>query len=261
MADVPAGAPAALSSGESQAPSTTTSPGNSPEPINLTSPRGRAIRFLRRAARCLALVVAFYGAACLVGLSPVNTQFENSAGGIEVFVYTDHLQSKVLVPYRSAVGAWEGSFPREDFTAVDREQKYIAFSWEDRAFALETPTWQDAHCLTALRAALLPTKSVMRVEYCERPQDRSSCRRLLLSTKQYLILSQQIANSLDRGINHKPKRIEGAPAGPSAGFYEAHGRFYFLATGNNWTGACLKRAGVRTGMWTPFSVGVAQVTE
>jgi len=261
MAHLLPGASAGLFSGESQTPSTTTSTSNSPEPIDVTSSRSRAIRFVRRAGRCLALVVAFYGAACLVGLSPVNTRFENWPGGNEVFVYTDHLQSKIVVPSRTPLANWENYFPSQDFTAVDRRQQYVAFSWEDRAFALETPSWQDTNCLTALRAALLPTKSVMRVEFCERPQDHSRCRRLLLNNKQYLILSQQITNSLDCETDRQPKRVQGDAAGTSTAFYEAHGLFYFLATGNNWTGTCLKRAGVQTGMWTPFSVGVAQVTE
>jgi uncharacterized protein (TIGR02117 family) len=261
MAQLVPGASAELSSGELQTPSTTASSSNSPEPIDLTSSRSRAIWFVRRAGRCLALVFAFYGAACLIGLSPVNTQFENSPGGAEVFVYTDHLQSKILLPANSPIANWANYFPSEDFTAADREQQYIAFSWEDRAFAVETPSWQDANCLTALRAALLPTKSVMRVEFCERPQDQSGCRRVRLSTKQYVILTQQITSSLDCETNRKPKRVQSDAAGPSTAFYEAHGLFYFLATGNNWTGTCLKRAGVQTGMWTPFSVGVAQVTE
>lgn len=261
MANVISSGTAAISSGPSPSQPAGADSSNSLQPIELPSARRRAIQFIRRGVRCLALVLAFYGAACLIGLSPVNTHFKNAAGGVEVFVYTDPLQSKILVPARSTSSNWEVFFPREEFPGAESGQTYLAFSWEDRQFALNTPTWRDANYVTALRAGLLPTESVMRVEYCERPQEQSGCRRMVLDAQQYSVLSQQILASLEHRADHKLQRVQGAADGSRGGFYEAHGLFYFLSTGNTWTGACLKRAGVRTGMWTPFSVGVAQVTE
>ncbi|MEQ8790281.1 MAG: DUF2459 domain-containing protein [Pirellulaceae bacterium] len=211
-------------------------------------------------------MAAFFGAACLVGLSPVNTQFQNAPGGTEVFVYTDHLQSKILLPVRTKMIDWNRHFPQGTFenvgdekSYVGDEKSYLAFSWEDRDFALNTPTWNDTQCSTALRAAFVPSEAVMHVQRCERPEARPGFRRVLLDNRQYGDLSQQIMNSFDVGADRKPRQI--ASRDSSDVFFAAHGVFYFLNTGNNWTGACLKKCGVQTGMWTPFTVGLAQVSE
>lgn len=39
-------------------------------------------------------------------------------------------------------------------------------------------------------------------------------------------------------------------------FYAAKGTYSLLYTCNNWTGDALKAAGVRTGWWTPFPMGL-----
>lgn len=233
-----------------------------PAPLSLVSTRARVRWALSRSARCLALVIAFCAAACLIGLSPVNTRFENSSGGTEVFVYTDHLQSKIVMPVKCSSLDWGRAFPPDHFAAANEaEYEYLAFSWGDREFSLNTPAWGDANWFTALKAVLVPTDAAMRVERCPKPEKSPGYRRITLSNKEYSLLTRHVIDSFDHAPGGKVRRLDGRSAQGQIAYYQANGKFYFLNTGNNWTGACLKRAGVRTGMWTPFTVGLAQVSD
>jgi uncharacterized protein (TIGR02117 family) len=44
--------------------------------------------------------------------------------------------------------------------------------------------------------------------------------------------------------------------GPGDAFYDATGHYDAITTCNAWTGAALRAAGVRVGVWTPFPVTV-----
>ena len=40
-------------------------------------------------------------------------------------------------------------------------------------------------------------------------------------------------------------------------FYESRGSYSMFFTSNNWVGRALKKAGLRTGLWTPLTFGIA----
>jgi uncharacterized protein (TIGR02117 family) len=239
---------------------TTAAPVESAAPLELVSTRARAKWLAWRTARCLALMGAFYIAACLIGLTPVNSEFRQPAVGTEVFIYTDHLQSKILMPVESDNFNWHSSLRLEDFPQTNPEHDYVAFSWGDRDFSLNTPSWSDADGLRALQAVFLPSEAVMHVEFRQRPEEAAGYRKIVLDAHQQSMLANQIQSSFRLNDKRKLSVIEGASIGSHDAFFEANGTFYFLNTGNNWTGTCLKRAGVRTGMWTPFTIGVAQAS-
>jgi uncharacterized protein (TIGR02117 family) len=236
-------------------------PATAATPLTFVSTRGRVKWLVWRAARCLALVAAFYLVACLIGLSPVNSEFRQPTTGTEVFIYTDHLQSKILLPAKTISVDWRSNLASGHFPQTDPDHDYVAFSWEDRDFALNTPNWSAVDGLTAAQAVLLPSEAVMHVEFRQRPEAAPGYRKIVLDTQQHATLAHQISRSFRRDRARKLQAIEGASHGSHDAFFQANGTFYFLNTGNNWTGTCLKRSGIRTGMWTPFTVGLAQVSE
>ena len=50
--------------------------------------------------------------------------------------------------------------------------------------------------------------------------------------------------------------LRGRGYGASDVFYEARGSYNLFATCNEWSGARLRKAGVRTGVWTPFAQSI-----
>jgi len=223
--------------------------------------RGCLARIFRAGWRtCLAGTV-LYGLAVLIGLIPVNRGFHNAETGIEVFVYADQAHSEIFVPADTAAVDWRQRFPARDFGSFDERSDYVAFGWGDRDFYIQTERWSDIKLGTTLKAMLVPTRTVMHVHWCHRPHDSVRCRRVVLTVQQYERLSRHIWTSFQTDAGGRPAPIKNAAYGKNDAFYRARGRYFFLNTCNNWTGRGLKRAGVRTGLWTPFAMGVLRVAE
>jgi uncharacterized protein (TIGR02117 family) len=203
--------------------------------------------------------LALYVLACLIGLIPVNRAFRHADDGIEIFVYADEAHSEIIAPATTDAVNWRERFPPGDFRAFDERADFVAFGWGDHDFFLQTPRWTDLKLGTTLKAMLIPTRTVMHVSLLHRPAEGKYCRRVVLSAEQYRRLCRHIEGSFQEDARGRLFPIDDSGYGDVDTFYLARGKYSFLNTCNNWTGRGLKRAGVRTGLWTPYTVGLAQV--
>lgn len=131
---------------------------------------------------------------------------------------------------------------------------YIAFGWGDRGFYLNTPTWKQLKFGVAMRALLLKSETAMHVTPYYRPSD--AWKKLPLCTEQLETLKTYISASFDRDEQNRIMEIAGAGYTSQDKFYEATGSYTCLKTCNNWVNIGLKRARVRTAVWSPFDFGV-----
>jgi uncharacterized protein (TIGR02117 family) len=210
------------------------------------------------------LILTFVGCCALavvIGLMPVNRGFRNANSGVEIFVYADAVHSGVVVPLSNATIDWRRHFPVGHFRSPDAQADLVAFGWGDRKFFLETPRWSDLRADTAALAVVVPTRTAMHVQFRHRSKLTKRDRRVLLSQSQYERLIAHILESFRRDANGEFVWIAGSGYGDRDTFYEARNRYFFANTCNNWTGLALKRAGVCTGLWTPFAIGLAQVPQ
>ncbi len=223
--------------------------------------RGCLCRIFRAAWRtCLAATV-LYASAILIGLIPVNRGFRNAEQGIEVFVYADRAHSEIVVPAQTEMVDWREHCPPGDFRVIDEGMEYMAFGWGDRDFYIQTERWSDLRWGTTLKAMLLPTRTIVHVARCRRPQPSKWYRRVVLNREQYERLSRHIWTSFRLDETQRPSLIADTAYGDYDAFYEARGKYFFFNTCNSWTGRGLKRAGVRTGLWTSFAWGLLQVPQ
>lgn len=117
-------------------------------------------------------------------------------------------------------------------------------------FFLETPTWQDFRLVTALRSLFTPSESVLHVEYVSAPINESY-HSIRVSLREY----QQVCQFIDESIAKEGDTAVTATTktyGVNDRFYHSRGSYHLFNTCNQWTGRGLKRAGVRTGLWTPL---------
>jgi uncharacterized protein (TIGR02117 family) len=78
----------------------------------------------------------------------------------------------------------------------------------------------------------------------------------MLTDAAYRRLARHIMQSFDLDAQGRSKPLLGRGYGPADIFYEARGSYNAYRTCNEWTGEALRAAGVRTGIWTPFSESV-----
>lgn len=218
--------------------------------------RLRPVRRWCRRARRAGLVIAAgplaYGAIVLIGLVPVNRDFEPSPEGIEIRVVSTAVHADVIVPLVTDEFDWLEPFPRDLFPGDTHFATHAAIGWGDRGFFLETPTWDDLTLATAARALLWPTDSCVHVTMTRSESWRGQGRTVRISPRQYRDLVEFIRDSLVRDAGGRVRVIPEITYGNQDVFVEAHGRYHCLNTCNSWVGRAMRRAGIKTPWLTPL---------
>jgi uncharacterized protein (TIGR02117 family) len=195
-------------------------------------------------------------AAVLLCLVPVNTGYVPAASGIEMFVSHFGVHVDFVLPVRSEARDWSRLVPPALFPYVPPEADFIAFGWGDRGFYVETPTWSDLRCGTAVAALTYQGGSAMCVEYLPRPAPGPNKRRLLLTEAQYAALCAHVEAGFARDAAGRVRPILRRYAFGNHAFFEGTGRYGLFYSCNTWVNEGLRKIGVRTGAWALFAFGV-----
>lgn len=199
----------------------------------------------------VASLIGLYGLALLLGaLIPVNAGWQQAASGTRVYVIDNGIHTDIVLP-RSALGP-ELTATLRPSDLRDRNaamRSHVAFGWGDRDFYLNTPTWADVDVARVGRALVGAGATVMHVSYVDAPQPGAKVRAVTLRADEYGRLIAYIRASFAEG-----PAVRGYYANDA--FYVARGGYSLIHSCNGWTGAALRAAGVRTGVWTPLPFGV-----
>jgi uncharacterized protein (TIGR02117 family) len=133
---------------------------------------------------------------------------------------------------------------------------YVALGYGNRTFYLETPTWGDLTMKNAFLALFGQGRSLMHADHDHHPSAGPDQRPIRLSHAEYRRLVEFARGSFQYDSQGRTIPLTGRGYGASDMFYEAVGPYSAFYTCNSWTGAALRRAGVRTGVWTPLSQSI-----
>ncbi len=214
---------------------------------------------LRRVGRAARAILGWLAVACgLIALAlaagaliPTNGAWREPAAGpetVDLFVETNGVHTGLTLPVFAAGVNWMDDFPITDADPA-LPATHIVVGWGSRDFYLNTPTWAQLKLSTALNAGLGLDSTLLHVGHLANPTEQTWRKPLRVTADQYRALAASIRAARSSG-------------GPIAGyskddvFYPALGRYTAAHTCNEWVGARLREAGVRTGVWTPLSAGV-----
>ena len=205
----------------------------------------------------LAALPLLYALAALIGgLIPANAGWEEPRDGVVVFVRTNGVHTWIMVPTVNAQMDWRPLAPAAHIRDPLYAGNYLALGYGNREFYLNTPRWADLRPRTALAAAFGGGRSLMHVEHEWNPRVNEDQQRLVLTPDQYRRLAGHMVRSFELDGAGRTRPLLGRGYGPADVFYEARGPYNAFLTCNEWTGAALRAAGVRTGIWTPFSQSI-----
>jgi len=215
-------------------------------------------RLRRIALKGLALLIGlpllYLMAGVLGSIIPANPGWKQPEQGVTIFVRTNGVHTWLLLP-KSAQGIdWQGlANPAHIKDVGCAGGDYLAFGFGNRDFYLNTPTWSDLTLQTTLAAAFGRGPGLMHVEHVHDPQPNEYQVPLRLRPDEYRRLASRIRESFVLDGAGKPVPLIGRGYGPADVFYEAKGSYNMGRTCNEWTGEQLREAGIRIGLWTPFS--------
>jgi len=216
-------------------------------------------RLVKRGVRALLILLILLPLGYIVaGLAgggiPVNRDWRSPAEGITLYVETNGVHTGIVVPARHALFDWTSIVSPADLPDPRYAGTHYSIGWGERDFYLNTPTWADADPRTLIHSAIGSDRTLMHVDHVTNPQPGPYVRKLVVTPDQYRRL---VAFMLASFARLPDGRVLPQPGyGPADVFYEGRGHYDLIRTCNEWTGAALRAAGVRVGVWTPFSQSV-----
>ena len=206
-------------------------------------------KYILRFLGILMGAIFLYGLIALIGaLIPTNPAKFDCASTQKVYIASNGLHLDIIFPRAYLDSTWSADLQLPERT------EYVAFGWGDRAFYVETPTWDDFRLSVGLRAVFVNSATAMHVTRYDGRRD--DWRALALCEAQVATLRQYVLASFARDANEELIAIQASGYPARDQFYEAQGDYSFLKTCNNWVNIGLKRVGVRTSLWAPFDWGV-----
>ena len=201
--------------------------------------------------------VLYFLAALILGLIPANAGWREAKQGVTIFIRTNGVHTWIMVPKVTPQADWRAMLPGEHL----KEQgwglgSHVALGYGNRQFYLETPTWGDLTMKNAFLAAFGQGRSLMHADHDHDPQPNNYQRPMVLTPHEYRRLVGFLRASFQRDANGRTIPLLGRGYGGSDMFYEAVGPYNAFITCNEWTGAALRHAGVRTGLWTPLAQSI-----
>lgn len=213
---------------------------------------GRIARAVLRCFQVFFLLLGLYLLLALVGLIPVNNDFEPAADGVEIMVASTAIHADLLLPIRNETVDWSRHFPPSDFAGDVSRASRVAVGWGNKEFYVDTPTYGDLKAGTVFRALFWPSPTCMHVIMRDEQDVPATVRKTKISHEQYRRLVEHVLATFRRDEAGRFSLIEGGAYGGRDAFYHAHGSYHACNTCNCWVGRGLKVAGVRTGWFTPL---------
>jgi len=209
----------------------------------------RLLKYFAKAIVGLFILIATYLAiACLLSFIGTNPKPVSCAAQQHIYITSNGLHLNFILPV--------DSIEQKLLTKlqVPNGVEYLSFGWGDKKFYLETPTWDDLRWGTTLRALLWKTDGAMHLTHYSRRSDDWT--RVNLCPSQYEQLTSYIQRTFKENSKGAFIKIPNAGYTDRDAFYEAKGHYSAFYTCNNWVNAGLKRAAVKTSIWSPFDFGV-----
>jgi len=204
----------------------------------------------------LFLGMMVYLLCCLIGLIPVNNNFQNSPDGIPVIIISNAVHSDLVLPIEAAGWNWRDHFPAADFQGNTAWATHVAVGWGDRGFFIHTPEWSDLKLSTAVNALLWPSSTCVHVSMTKREFVLGNGIEVRLTEEQYRRLVEKICTSFGQDPAERLQLIPDSSYHQYDAFYVGVGRYHLFNTCNNWVGRTMKHSGMRVGWFTPLPKSV-----
>jgi uncharacterized protein (TIGR02117 family) len=210
---------------------------------------------LRALLGWLALATGLFFLAALIGsFVPANADWHEPVEGIPIFVETNGVHVSLIVPM-SAMGEDLSDLIRpEDLADRDLYGTHAMIGWGHGRVYRNAQTWGDVRSGDIASAIFGSDFTTLHIYHLIDPQPTSIRKRFHVSEAQYRRIIKDVRATFR--ITSEGRSKAHPAYGPNNLFYDSHGRYTAYNTCNEWTGAILRRAGVRIGIWTPMPGGV-----
>lgn len=208
----------------------------------------RIFRYIMKVVLAIISLIAVYlGIALLLSFIPTSPDVVTCNQKTESFIATNGVHLEIILP--------KTALPEElqQELRIDSVITYVSFGWGDRTFYLDTPEWSDLKFSTAVNALFFTSESALHLTYYRQPLNHWLT--VPLCDKQLASMLEYLDGTFKRDENGNIIEIEDSGYYANDTFYEAEGSYSCIKTCNTWVNVGLKRAKVKTSIWSPFDKG------
>jgi uncharacterized protein (TIGR02117 family) len=165
-----------------------------------------------------------------------------------IFIYQSTAHTEILIPLPYFGQKYQKSFPQ---LIKNNTNGYLAFSYGDKEFMMQVPTWDKIKLDVALKSLFTNTPALLRVGYYWGIKEEE-CIKIKLSQKCLEQLNQSILNSFVTKDKHFQRYFDHYKE-PNTFYFKAKKSYNLFHTCNSWTGDRLRDAGLGVPFITPFA--------
>lgn len=231
-----------------------------PQPYKGRTPLRRIVRVCQK---LVVVAILLYVTFLVLGFVPTNRSYlrPKPSSRVTIYVGMNAIHTNIIMPVKTKTVSgewnWRNIFPQEHFHQSNiQASRYISVGWGDRGFYFDTPKWSDLSAKTVAKAALVPSQSVMHVDYRRYRGRRKYLRPIDITQENYERLAAHIVETIGKTEDGVAVPLTDFAYGKADRFYHAKGSYHAFNTCNQWTGQALRKAGVPTGIWTPLKTQV-----
>ena len=206
----------------------------------------------------LGILLAVGGSAIAIGIFTPR-QWRTTSDepcAVTIYVSGDNFHTNLIIPLKNNAVDLRQRLNLETLEPSFKDNdRWLSVGWGDRAFYINTPSLEDLHLSTTLRALFWPTETTLLVQGRRTLPSQYQVKSVVISHSAYLRLTQFILSSFARDLAGQPillqasKRYDGS-------FYAAKGRYFLFNTCNDWTAKGLRIANVNTPLWSGLAPSV-----
>ena len=196
----------------------------------------------------ITLITGYFVIAVILSFISTKTQKLDCVKTEHIFIASNGIHLDIVVPVKNL----KKNFI--DDLQVRDSAKYISFGWGDKEFYLNTPTWGDLTFSTAFKALFLKSETAMHVNFYK--TSYVQWKKIDLCEIQLENLNSFIESTFQKSKKKKFIKIGVSGYSENDYFFEAHGSFSFYKTCNVWVNEALKKANIKTSIWSPFVYGI-----
>lgn len=194
------------------------------------------------------LILGYFIIAVILSFLSTKTQKLDCVKTESIFISSNGIHLDIIVPVKNLKKNLVDNLQVHDST------KYISFGWGDKEFYINTPTWSDLNFSTAFKALFLKSETAMHISFYRTAYVQWE--KIDLCKIQLENLNSFIESTFKKNKDKKFIKIGVPGYSKNDYFFEAHGSFSFYRTCNVWVNEALKKANIKTSIWSPFVYGI-----
>lgn len=209
----------------------------------------KTIRFFKRAIQLLLFfIVGYLLFAAVLSFIGTHPQKFDCQQVKHVFISTNGVHLDIVFPKK-----WLDKEFLEQLN-LNEGTEFVSFGWGNKEFYLNTPEWKDLKLRTAINSAFFNCETAVHLTMYRSRQN--GWIEVKLCESQFEKLTSYLEETFQKNTFGELVEIEGAGYSVHDKFFEATGNYNLFHTSNEWVNQGLKKADVKTSIWSPFDYGV-----